>query len=219
MDQRESRQIASQLSHPQGEDGIKIAENMHVNNGPMIQRSIELLGCKDGDVILEIGPGNGGYAPYVLSQAAGLQYYGIDISPTMIAEAEKGNAKEIAAGRVHFTLGNGRGLPYEDQFFDKVFTVNTLYFWQEPLELLGAIQRVLKPGGRVAIGIRSRTFMAQLPFTQYGFRMYELQEATALLEKGGFHIVETVQEKEGFMSWLGKEIEKDRIVIVAERPA
>jgi ubiquinone/menaquinone biosynthesis C-methylase UbiE len=219
MDQTESKKIASQLSHPQGEDGVKVAENMHVNNGPMIQRSIELLGCKDGDVILEIGPGNGGYVPYVLSQAAGLQYYGIDISTTMIAEAEKGNAREIAAGRVHFNLGNGMELPYEDQFFDKVFTVNTLYFWKEPLQLLDVIRRVLKPGGRLSIGIRSRAFMEQLPFTEYGFRMYELQEATALLEKGGFRIVETVQEKEGIMSWLGKEIEKDRIVIVAERPA
>lgn len=211
------RMIASQLSHPQGEEGIKVAGNMHVNNGGMIQRTIDLLQCRDHDTVLEIGPGNGGYVPYLLSRAAQLRYYGIDVSDTMIREAQQINAALVATGTAHFTLGDGQKLPYADQFFDKVFTVNTLYFWEDPQAQLQEIRRVLKPGGRLSIGIRSRAFMEQLPFTQYGFQLYDAAAARAVLEKGGFRIYEAVEEKEESMSIMGMVLEKERIVIVAEK--
>lgn len=213
----DARMIASQLSHPQGEEGIKVAGNMHVNNGGMIQRSIDLLQCRDHDTVLEIGPGNGGYVPYLLSRAAQLRYYGIDISDTMIQEALQINAALVTAGIAHFTLGNGQELPYEDQFFDKVFTVNTLYFWKDPQAQLQEIRRVLKPGGRLSIGIRSRAFMEQLPFTQYGFQLYDAAAARALLEKAKLRVCEVAEEKEESMSIMGMVLEKERIIIVAEK--
>lgn len=217
MENFDARGIASQLSHPQGEEGMKVAGNMHVNNSGMIQRSIDLLACQDQDTVLEIGHGNGGYVPYLLSRAAGLQYYGADISETMVKAAQEMNNELVAQGTAHFTLVNGLELPYTDQFFDKVYTVNTLYFWEDPQVQLREIYRVLKPGGRVSIGIRSRAFMEQLPFTQYGFRLYDAAAAIAQLEKAGFRISETVEEKEESMSIMGMVLEKERIIIVAEK--
>lgn len=214
---KDPRAIASQLSHPQGEDGMKVAGNMHVNNGGMIQRCIDLLDCRDQEVILEIGHGNGGYVPYLLSRAAGLQYYGVDISETMVQAAREMNSGLVAEGIAQFTLGNGLELPYADQFFDKVYTVNTLYFWEDPQVQLREIHRVLKPGGRFGIGIRSKVFMEQLPFTQYGFKLYDAAAAIAQLEIAGFRICETVEEKEESMSIMGMVLEKDRIIIVAEK--
>lgn len=214
MDPVEIKQIASQLSHPQGDEGLKVAGNMHVNNGGMIQRTIDLLHCHDGDTVLEIGPGNGGYVPYVLSRASRLRYYGIDISETMVQAALQQNSALVAAGTAHFALGNGRDLPFADRSFDKVFTVNTLYFWEDPQVQLQEIYRVLKPGGALSIGIRSRAFMEQLPFTQYGFRLYDAPAAIAELEKAGFVIRETAEEKEESMSIMGVTLEKERIIIV-----
>jgi protein-L-isoaspartate O-methyltransferase len=57
-----------------------------VNNAGMIRRTINLLHCRDQDKVLEIGPGNGGYAAYVLSTAVHIRYYGIDISAIMIQQ-------------------------------------------------------------------------------------------------------------------------------------
>lgn len=215
MNTSEAQNIANQLSRPQGEEGIKVAENMHVNNGDMIRRTIDLLPFQDGDTVLEIGPGNGGYVPYLLSKAAQMRYYGIDISETMVQEALQHNAELVASGAAIFTLGNGQELPYADHFFDKIFTVNTLYFWKDPLKQLQEIRRVLKPGGRLGIGIRSRHCMEQMPFTQYGFELYDAAAARSLLEMAGFTVSELVEEKEGLMSIMGNEVEKERIVVIA----
>lgn len=217
MNHLDARGIASQLSHPQGEEGMKVAGNMHVNNGGMIQRTIDLLACRDQETILEIGPGNGGYVPYLLSRAAGLRYYGADISETMVQAAQEMNSALVAEGIAHFTLVNGIELPYADQFFDKVYTVNTLYFWEDPQLQLREIYRVLQTGGRLSIGIRSRAFMEQLPFTQYGFRLYDAPAAVTQLEKAGFRICETAEEKEESMSIMGMVLQKERIIIVAEK--
>jgi len=209
--------IARQLSHPQGEEGLKIAANMKVGNGGMIQRTIDLLACEDHNTVLEIGPADGGYVPYLLSRAPQLKYYGIDISETMLAQARQQHAALITHGMASFTLGNGRELPYDDDFFDKVFTVNTLYFWEEPFALLAEIKRVLKPGGRLAIGIRSKSIMEKLPFTQYGFELYDTAKATTLLQKAGFTIQQIAEEKEEMVKIMEKDFQMDRIVLVASK--
>lgn len=217
MDEATLQGIARQLSHPQGEDGLKIAANMKVGNGGMIQRTIDLLACEDHNTVLEIGPADGGYVPYLLSRAPHLKYYGIDISETMLAQARQQHAALITQGMASFTLGNGRELPYDDDLFDKVYTVNTLYFWEDPLLMLAAIKRVLKPGGRLAIGIRSKNLMEKLPFTQYGFELYDTAKATTLLQKAGFTIQQVVEEKEEVVKIMEKEFQMDRIILVASK--
>lgn len=209
--------IARQLSHPQGEEGLKVAANMKIGNGSMIQRTIDLLACESNNTVLEIGPADGGYVPYLLSRAPHLRYYGIDISETMLAQARQQHAALITNGMASFTLGNGRELPYDNDFFDKVYTVNTLYFWEEPFALLTEIKRVLKPGGRLAIGIRSKSIMEKLPFTQYGFELYDTAKATTLLQKAGFTIQQAVEEKEEVVKIMEKEFQMDRIVLVANK--
>jgi ubiquinone/menaquinone biosynthesis C-methylase UbiE len=165
--------------------------------------------------VLEIGPADGGYVPYLLSRAPHLKYYGIDISETMLAQARQQHAALITHGMASFTLGNGRELPYDDDFFDKVYTVNTLYFWEEPLALLAEIKRVLKPGGRLAIGIRSKSLMEKMPFTQYGFELYDAAKANTLLQKAGFTVQQVVEEKEEVMKFMEKELQMERIILVA----
>lgn len=41
--------------------------------------------------------------------------------------------------------------PYPDERFNKVFTVNTIYFWNNPIEDLKEIRRVLKTDGQILL--------------------------------------------------------------------
>src|SRR5258708_10309805 len=70
----------------------------------------------------------------------------------MVRVATRRNAPAVKAGRVALSQGNITALPFEDQHFDKIMTIHTLYFWPEPHEpsqALSELCRVLKPGGRL----------------------------------------------------------------------
>ncbi|MBL0912998.1 MAG: class I SAM-dependent methyltransferase [Bacteroidia bacterium] len=216
MDFTGLRQIAAQLSHPEGEDGIRTGQEMHTNNGEMTRRAIDLLQCCDEEHILEIGQGSGAHVPYLLAKATALFYEGIDISETMTVLAGELNAAEVQAGRVRFVQGEGLLLPWPDNTFDRVFTVNTLYFWADPQAQLAGIQRVLKPGGSFLLAFRSRNFMEKLPFTGFGeFRLYNMEDGIELLEKNGFRVQERIYEKEETFSILQETLEKDRVLLRA----
>lgn len=211
----ELQEIASQLSNPSGGNGIKTAERMADNNANMTVRTIETLEVRDGDMVLEIGHGNASHLPLVLSDKGGVRYYGIDISETMVEEASKLNAKSVNEGRASFTVSSGSSIPFDDDFFDKIFTVNTLYFWQDPVGYASDIFRVLKPGGCVVLTITDKRFMEKLPFTRYGFRLYDRAGAEAVLTEVGFTMEKVLEEIDITTGILGQPVERDIILIRA----
>lgn len=184
------KQVAAQLANPSGEMGRTIAKNMNRSNGDMTRRTVDMLGIQTGEAVLEIGPGNGALATYVRDKAWGVRYMGADISPTMVEEATRIHREAIADGRMAFSLVDGTALPFRDAAFDKVFTVNTLYFWEEPELQLSEIRRVLRPTGIFCLAIASKAFMETLPFSPYGFRLYSPEEASQLLANNGFTIAQ-----------------------------
>eukprot|EP01012_Entosiphon_sulcatum_P032752 TRINITY_DN41605_c0_g1_i1.p1 TRINITY_DN41605_c0_g1~~TRINITY_DN41605_c0_g1_i1.p1 ORF type:complete len:222 (-),score=35.17 TRINITY_DN41605_c0_g1_i1:665-1330(-) len=209
------KNIARQLSCPEGEHGIKTGEMMHASNIGMTSSAIDALNLQDNDSVLEIGHGNGGHIAQLLSKAENLRYYGADISETIIAEADKINQDFIERGIVHLNLTGGNNLPFENNQFDKVFTVNTIYFWPNPGEYLKEIRRTLKPNGAFALCFADKTFMQNLPFTPYGFTLYEVEKVKELLEDAGFTIKNIFKKLEQVQSKTGEQLEREYYVVVA----
>jgi ubiquinone/menaquinone biosynthesis C-methylase UbiE len=67
-----------------------------------------------------------------------------------------------------------------------MFTINTIYFWPDTSRGLSEIQRVLKTGGKAAIGIRSRDKMQQHSVTKHNFRLFTGEEIAELMREAGF---------------------------------
>ena len=215
LSEEDLKNIAKQLGCPEGEHGIKTGEMMHANNIGMTTSAIEALNLQNNEAVLEIGHGNGGHIAQLLSKAENLHYFGADISATIIAEAEKINQDFLTKGKVHFQLTNGITLPFEDGLFDKIFTVNTIYFWTNPSKYLNEIKRTLKPNGTFAICFADKTFMKNLPFTPYGFTLYEVKTVKELLEKTGFAIKNTLKKIEQVQSKTGEQVEREYYVVTA----
>lgn len=209
------KNIAKQLRCPDGEHGIKTGEMMHASNLGMTSSAIDALNLQNNDTVLEIGHGNGGHIAQLLSKAENLTYYGADISETMIAEAKKINADLLSKGQIHFLLTDGIHLPFADEQFDKAFTVNTIYFWENPVEYLKEIRNILKPDGIFTLCFAEKTFMQNLPFTPYGFTLYEIEKAMQLLEEAGFTIKDTAKNLERVRSKTGEEVERAYYVLAA----
>jgi ubiquinone/menaquinone biosynthesis C-methylase UbiE len=72
----------------------------------------------------------------------------------MVEQASKRNAAAIRSGRVLLQQGAEAPLPFEDNKFDKVFAVNSMQFWTNPIAGLEEVRRVLKSGGWVVITIQ-----------------------------------------------------------------
>ena len=100
---------------------------------------------------LEIGPGPGYLGLEWLKHTEGTTLKGLDISPDMIAVAER-NAREYGLSqRVEYVHSSGSEVPFDGNTFDAVFTNGSLHEWSDPRSTFNEIWRVSKPGGKVFI--------------------------------------------------------------------
>ena len=100
---------------------------------------------------LEVGPGPGYLGLEWLKKTDGATLTGLDISPDML-EICRRNAREYGVTeRATYVESKGQSMPFEDNQFDAVFTNGSLHEWENPVEVMNEIARVLKPGGRYFI--------------------------------------------------------------------
>jgi len=217
MKQEELQAIASQLKNPSGEKGIEMANMMNETNINMTRHSIQNLNISKENKILELGHGNAGHVEFLFEQAEKLKYYGLEMSELMFQEARQINRNFVSQKQAFFSLYDGNVIPFEEESFDKIFTVNTIYFWQEPDKLLLKIYRVLKSNGNFCLTFAEEDFMKKLPFTQFEFELYSTEKAQKLIEKSPFKIVYTETQTEKVKSKTGELVDRAFTTIVLEK--
>ncbi|HCS21860.1 MAG TPA: class I SAM-dependent methyltransferase [Bacteroidetes bacterium] len=196
MTEEQYQSLAAQLRQPHGEFGLQVGNNMNVGNVHINKNTIGLLELSVNDEVLEIGMGNGFFVKDLFVVEPSVRYTGLDFSPLMIEEASRNNAELIQEGKVNFRLGAADAIPFDDSTFTKIFTINTLYFWDNPERILAELRRVLKKEGELFISIRPKEVMQHYPFVKYGFAMYTKEEVGALLEKNGFQVIAAIETDE-----------------------
>lgn len=82
---------------------------------------------------------------------------------------------------------NGTTLPFENNFFDNVFTSEVLEHLFEPDQLLPEINRVLKSGGKLLLTVPFCWNEHEMPFD---YARYSSEGIRHLLQKNGFEIIE-----------------------------
>lgn len=203
MEKDELKILAQNLANPEGQKGIEIGEMMNATNIGMTLESIRTLLIDDNEHILEIGHGNAGHLKSILNIAENLKYTGIDISETMHYEAK--NLNKEFENQADFVLYEGRKLPFADKTFDKIFTVNTVYFWEQPVDFLNEIYRVLKDSGTFVLTFGQRDFMEKLPFTEYNFTLYNTDEMEEVVSESRFKRMKISEKDEEIKSKTGDE--------------
>lgn len=77
----------------------------------------------------------------------GGQVSGLDANPQMLAVAARHGAA------VEWRHGRAEALPFDDACFDAVLSQFGLMFFDDPVAALREMQRVLRPGGRLALAV------------------------------------------------------------------
>jgi ubiquinone/menaquinone biosynthesis C-methylase UbiE len=182
-------EMAGMLGKPEGEVGRAVGEMFNRVNANITSAVYQRLMLRDNDRVLEIGFGNGRLLSALMALADGLTYVGLDRAKTMVTEATAHNAELVAAARASFRLGSAEAIPCKDESFDRVFAVNVVYFWPDPVRALAEMRRVLRPGG---LSIVASVVMApgeELPAyakPEYGFHRRSRETLLALHRDAGF---------------------------------
>jgi SAM-dependent methyltransferase len=137
------------FAHPRGLMGWMGGLILAAKNRERQRWLVSRLDLRPTDRVLEVGPGPG----VGIAEAARTAAYvgGVDPSDVMMRMARKRNSAAIAAGRVELRPGGAQAIPFADREFDKAFAGNSVKMWPDPIAGLREIQRVLRPGGLVAI--------------------------------------------------------------------
>lgn len=189
-------QLAAQLRQPNGELAIEIGRRMNISNQQIHQFTFDALQLLPGDEVLEIGMGNGLYVSQLFNHYPNIKYTGIDYSEAMVTEAKKINNELCQSESVTFLHGTVEDIQSIETLYNHIFTINTLYFWSQPLQTLAHIYRLLKTGGKITIAIRPKHIMKTHPFTAFGFTLYNREDICKLIEKANLNIIHLIEKKE-----------------------
>lgn len=167
------------------------ARVMSRRNIPRTRWAIDKCDIGPCHTVLEIGFGPGYGLGMAAVYATEGTVYGLDFSPSMLKMAARRNKALVAAEKVRLVKGDLAPAPFADNFFDRVFAVNVVYFWREPRRELSEIRRILKPGGLASLYLSDRHSMDSIDFTNTGvFTKYTADEFRTVLAGAGFSQVD-----------------------------
>ena len=218
MDEEVMKMLASQLRQPSGEFGKELGTRMNDSNHHINLNTIDALELNAGDHLLEIGMGNGHFVSRLFEREKTVEYTGCDFSETMVNAANENNKDMVEAGRVRFICADVVQLPFVDDSFHTVFTVNTVYFWTDPVLVLSEVKRVLKPRGEFVVALRPALVMRDYPFVKYGFELYSAESLCTLFSQNGFDAVVSQRKEEPDQDFNGEALPFETLIVRGKKP-
>ncbi len=128
--------------------------------------------------------------------AEGAVAFGVDISPPIVFDARRGFGDlELRA-----PVSDIRWLPFRDASFDAVYSMGTIEHFLESEQAVEETFRVLRPGGRLILGVPNRfdpflrpllvALLYRLGLYGYGYeKCYSRRALRRMLEAAGFEVV------------------------------
>ncbi|MGB8386405.1 class I SAM-dependent methyltransferase [Mycobacterium sp.] len=182
--------LAGQFGRPHGLVGRGVAILLNRTSRRAVEAAVQLSAAAPGEVVADIGFGGGVGLGLLLDRVGDSgAVHGIDISADMLARASSHYSREVAAGRLKLTKGSLTRLPLADGCLGAAITVNTLYFVPALDQAFAELFRVLKPRGRLVVGLLDPEVMARL-WVGSGVMARPVAEIAAAVEHVGFELVE-----------------------------
>ena len=116
----------------------------------LVLRAIEVT---ESGRLLDIGCGRGHGAALAMREFMPAEAHGVDTRTTRIERARHENAGTARNynGRLTYEVGSGKSLPYPDQYFDRVVSVQAVQEIADLSAIAAETSRAMRGGGRLAI--------------------------------------------------------------------
>lgn len=113
--------------------------------------AIKQTTISDNYRILEIGYGGGSTIKNLLALNKNLEIHGIDISKESYRTAQRVHSDSIRKGSVQLKIGNVENMPYQNNYFDRIFAIQTHIFWKDIKKSFQEVYRVLSSNSTLII--------------------------------------------------------------------
>ena len=128
-------------------------EKMERHHRVITEKTIRLMDLGPGERVLDLGCGSG-WATRLLARLGGEgpegfgQVVGLDLSDEIIRQA-RAASKDF--DNILYVWGSAQQIPWEENFFDKVLSVESFYYYPDQDRALSELFRVMAPQGRLFI--------------------------------------------------------------------
>ncbi len=127
-------------------------EEMEEHHSSITRQTLALMELKPGDRVLDLGCG-AGWATRMIAVAVADEHrpgqvIGLDVSDEMIRHARAASTEYHNA---MFVVGSAQQVPWEENFFDKVLSVESFYYYADQDRALAELFRVMAPKGELYI--------------------------------------------------------------------
>ena len=174
---------------------------MFMNRGhkSIYENVAKVLKLQPEDNLLEVACGNGHFIKNYASHVHSVT--GLDLSDLCVKLAAKKNKERILAGSAEFVQGEATQLPWEDNKFSVATSMASFMMFTKPLESLKEMYRVLRPGGRVVVGIEWNAEDEKdhsKEIKKYGMQLWAENDVRNMLKEAGFSDI-TITYAKGLM--------------------
>src|SRR5438876_8289520 len=128
-------------------------EKMERHHLDITEKTIRLMDLRPGERVLDLGCG-AGWATRLLARMVGEgpegfgQVIGLDVSDEMTRQA-RAASKDF--DNILYVWGSAQQIPWEENFFDKVLSVESFYYYPDQERALAELFRVMTPRGQMFI--------------------------------------------------------------------
>lgn len=199
--------VLGQLSRPHGWLAPLMARVLDRVNQRLNAQVIDVLDPRPGERILEIGFGGGVGLSLLQARCPDARLAGVEISTAMLARARRRFRGALDAGALELREASVERLPWPDDTFDGVYSINTIYFWPDAMSGLRELLRVLRPSGRLVLGVEAQATLQRAGFADKGFRTPSYDDVATWLGRAGFRDMHMFEDRK-----------RRNAVIIALRP-
>lgn len=132
---------------PQGTEGKIMLNRMNEDHFDVTTWALSFFSFCESDHVIDIGCGGGRTLNRMAKSIVSGHLTGVDYSSTSVEMSKETNEDYIKNGMMDIVEASVEKLPFDTASFDKIITVESFYFWPDPLDNLKEVRRVLKENG------------------------------------------------------------------------
>jgi ubiquinone/menaquinone biosynthesis C-methylase UbiE len=119
---------------------------MEAHHSDITEQTLALMDLEPADRVLDLGCGTGWASRRMARIAA--EVTGLDVADEMLRRAEQTSAE---VDNVRYVWGSAEKIPAADNYFSKVLSVESFYYYADQGKALDELRRVMVPGGKLFI--------------------------------------------------------------------